>query len=240
MSDLPYRYYPIPRQDRRRVELDYIRSDDLATIEDGIRDTMRGVDVSQLVLALAFAKIDREALYIQAGCKSYLEYLDGAEDRLNMSRQSMSDYKRIGEIYIEYKTQLQEAGFKEEGHLHKLRYLPRALEHHPKKEVFNRLVRDSFRRFVSYALPEGSRISETQQQYAPQIQVSEGRIIVDGKNILHFDPELPETARDELTEYLTHIYEVRATGNKPYILNVYDDQEALAVERFLARRRARK
>lgn len=40
-------------------------------------------------------------------------------------------------------------------------------------------------------------------------------------------------------EYLKRIYEVRATGNRPHIVNVYDEDEARAVERFLRRRRMR-
>lgn len=239
-DSLPYRYSLAPRQDRPRLELDYLASDDLRTIEQGIRDTTKGVDFANLVVAIAFAKIDREALYIQAGCKSYLEYLDKAEDRLNMSRQTMSDYKRIGEIYIEYKSQLQQVGFREEGNLHKLRYLPRALERHPAREVFNRLVRDSLRKFVAYAIPDAETIAPPARERLPHIEITARKISVDGKNILRFDPDLRPEVREELAGYLVKIYEVRATGNKPYILNLYDELEARAVERFLQRRRARK
>ncbi len=137
---MPNKYSPAIRQTTTGISLDYLKSDVLNEIEDGIKDTMEGINYANLAVALAFAKIDREALYAQADCKSYLEYLDTAEDRLNMSRQTMSDYKRIGEIYLTYKSQLQSAGFREEGHLHKLRFLPRALKHHSAEEV---LFRDS-------------------------------------------------------------------------------------------------
>lgn len=237
---LPYRYAPVPRQGRLPIELDYLHSDNLSMIEQGIKETVKGVDFSNLVVALAFAKIDQQALYAQAGCKSYLEYLDKAEDRLNMSRQTMSDYKRIGEIYIEYKSQLQQVGYREEGNLHKLRYLPRALERHPAQEVFRRLVRDSLRKFAAYASPEMEVAAAAGREHLPRIEITNRRISVDGKNILRFDPDLKPAVREELAGYLVKIYEVRATGNKPYILNVYDEQEARAVERFLSRRRARK
>jgi hypothetical protein len=240
-ESLPQRYMPAKRQDRPNIELDYLQSNDLGTIEKGIRETTKGVDFANLVVALAFAKIDHEALYAQAGCKSYLEYLDKAEDRLNMSRQTMSDYKRIGEIYMEYKSQLQQVGFREEGNLHKLRYLPRALEQHPPREVFNRLVRDSLRKFAAYASPSSDDgRSAPVRQYVPHIEITDRKISVDGKNILRFDPALRPELREELTGYLVKIYEVRATGNKPYILNVYDEKEAQAVERYLQRHRMRK
>jgi hypothetical protein len=233
------RYALVPRQDRPRVELDYMQSNDLDTIEKGIRKTVKEMDFANLVVAMAFAKIDREGLYTQAGCKSYLEYLDKAEDRLNMSRQTMSDYKRIGEIYIEYKSQLQQVGFREEGNLHKLRYLPRALERHPAREVFSRLVRDSLRKFAAYAIPNTDAIPP-KREHVPHIEITARKVSVDGKNILHFDPELRPEIREELTGYLVKIYEVRASGNRPYILNVYDEQEARAVERYIQRRRMRK
>ncbi len=238
-DSLPYRYAPVPRQNRPDIPLDYLHSEDLNMIEQGIRETVKGVDFSNLVVALAFAKIDREALYIQAGCKSYLEYLDKAEERLNMSRQTMSDYKRIGEIYIEYKSQLQQIGFREEGNLHKLRYLPRALERHPQREVFTRLVRDSLRKFVAYASPDAPE-APAPRRHVPRIEISTSKIVVDGKNILRFDPELRPEVREELAGYLVKIYEVKAAGNTPYILDAYDEQEVRAVDRFLRRRRERK
>jgi len=55
-----------------------------------------------------------------------------------------------------------------------------------------------------------------------------------------FYSDLRPEVREELAGYLVKIYEVRASGNKPYILNVYDELEARAVERFLQRRRMRK
>jgi hypothetical protein len=238
-DSLPYRYALAPRQDRPQLELDYLHSDDLGTIEKGIRDTTKGVDFANLVVAIAFAKIDREALYVQAGCKSYLEYLDKAEERLNMSRQTMSDYKRIGEIYIEYKSQLQQVGFREEGNLHKLRYLPRALERHPAREVFARLVRDSLRKFAAYATP-GIPEASAPRRHVPRIEIRADKIMVDGKNILRFDPGLRPEIREELAGYLVKIYEVKAGGNTPLILDVYDEQEGRAVDRFLRRRRERK
>ncbi len=238
-DSLPYRYALAPRQDRPKMELDYLHSDDLSTIEQGIRSTVREADFANLVVAIAFAKIDREALYIQAGCKSYLEYLDKAEERLNMSRQTMSDYKRIGEIYIEYKSQLQQVGFREEGNLHKLRFLPRALERHPEQEVFKRLVRDSLRKFAAYATPATPEASAP-RRHVPRIEISPNKIVVDGKNILRFAPDLRPEIREELAGYLVKIYEVKASGNTPFILDVYDEQETRAVERFLRRRRERK
>jgi len=119
-----------------QFSLDFIYSDSLGEIEIGIKEATQGLNVANLAIALAIAKIDQEALYVQAKCKSYLEYLDKAEDRLNMARQTISDYKRMGETYLLYKSQLQKAGFDWEGNLHKLRYLEKALQIHRSSDVF--------------------------------------------------------------------------------------------------------
>ena len=232
------KYSPPTRQTESGVTFDYLESDALNDLEDGIKETMSAMNRANLAIALAFAKIDREALYIQAGCKSYLEYLDKAEERLNMSRQTMSDYKRIGEIYLTYKAQLQSAGFREEGHLHKLRYLPRALEHHPADEVFDRIVDDSLRKFINFANPAEGAAATQGRDHDVEIPVTE--IVIDGQNILQFAPDLEGYSKDEMIGYLKKIYEIKMKGNMPYILDLYDETESRAVENYLKRLRMSK
>lgn len=232
-----------PSQSQRDYKLDFVHSNNLEEIEAGIKETIRGVSWANLTLCLAFAKIDGEALYVQAGYKSYLQYLDQAEERVSMPRQTISDYKRMGETYLKYKADLQLSGFKEEGNLHKLRFLERALELHNPDEVFKRIANDSFRGFKDYAAggsPSERPDSRPVRQYIPEIHITPKRIMVDGRNILNFSRDLDERTREELTDYLKKIYEVRAAGNRPYVLNVYDEQEAQAVERYLQRYRRSK
>ena len=159
-----------------------------------------------------------------------------------MARQTISDYKRMGETYLLYKGQLQKAGFDWEGNLHKLRYLEKALQVHRSSDVFKRLITDSLRKFIEYATGRSSERSDNKpvQQYLPDIHITQKRIMVDGKNILRFDPGLDERAKTELTDYLKRIYEIRSTGNQPYIFNLYDTQEAKLVESFLKRHRKQK
>ena len=235
------KYSLIIRQNRPKGDyaLDYLYSGILEEIETGIQETTRGIDTANLVIALAITRIDQEALYIQADCKSYLEYLDKAVDRINMSRQSISDYKRIGETYLEYKNKLQQIGFKEEGNLHKLRFLKRALEHHRQADVFKHLMSDSLRTFIDYAIGISERSVAILPEYMPEITITPKKIMIDGANILRFSTDLDERARTEIADYLKKIYTVRQTGNTPYIIDVYDEKEARAVEAFIRRRRAK-
>ncbi len=231
--------YGLPvRQTRDEISFNFLNSDTLHDIENGIRDTLAAINRANLGIALAFAKIDREALYVQAGCKSYLEYLETAEEELNMSRQTMSDYKRIGEIYLTYKGQLQNAGFKEEGHLHKLRFLPRALEHHPAEDVFKRVVHDSLRRFIDYAKSEDN--SEQKREPEQEVEIPVKEIIVDGHGILQIGAEPVGYSRDEIVSYLQKIYEIKSKGNHPYVVDLYDESESRAVDNYIKRLRSRK
>ena len=236
------KYSLIIRQNRPKGDyaLDYLYSEDLGEIETGIQETIRGIDTANLVVALAITRIEQQALYAQAGCKSYLEYLDKAVDRLNMSRQSISDYKRIGETYLEYKSKLQQIGFEEEGNLHKLRFLKRALEHHRQADVFKHLMSDSLRSFIDYAVGISERSdAETLIEYKPEIKITQKQVYIDGQGILRFATGLDERVRAEITEYLRKLYKVRSTGNMAYVIDVYDEKEAKAVEAFIRRRRAR-
>ena len=236
------KYSLIIRQNRPKGDyaLDYLYSENLEEIETGIQETTRGIDTANLVIALAITRIEQDALFAQAGYKTYLEYADKAVDRLNMSRQSISDYKRIGETYLEYKSKLQQIGFKEEGNLHKLRFLKRALEHHRQADVFKHLMSDSLRTFIIYAVGISERsANKILPEYMPEIKITQKQIYIDGHGILRFAADLDERIRAEITEYLRKLYKVRSTGNVAYVIDVYDETEAKAVEAFIRRRRAR-
>jgi len=223
--------------------LDFINSDSLNDVEEGIRETARGIDTANLAVALAIARIDREALYAQAGYKSYQQYLKEAENRINLPASTISEYKKIGETYTQYRSHLQKIGFEEKGNLHKLRFLEKALETHNKKEVFDRLKNDTFRNFKAFAINHNTfeRSKENlEPAYQPQIEISAKRIKIDGKNILKLDPDLEETTREEIGDYLREVYRIRAAGNKPLVVEVYDDGEIRAVSNFLKRHRVKK
>jgi len=61
--------------EKKQYSLDFVRSDKLEDIEEGIRETIRGVGTANLAIAVAIAKIEREALYRQAGFRTYMESL---------------------------------------------------------------------------------------------------------------------------------------------------------------------
>ena len=214
------KYYIAQRY--KEYELDFLYSNKLNDIESGIKETLKGVNTANLAIALAIAKIDIEALYIQAGYKSYMEYLTQAEDRLNMPKQTISDYKRIGEIYLRYKRKLESVGFEIEGQLHKLRFLEQALHRHNEEEVYKKLVSVSLRQFKSYALADPSERSDESVEVG--IAITDQGIMINGK----------------LQIALKEIKKIVESGNEPIIIGVYDRGEKRAIQGFLKRYRAKK
>ena len=73
----------------------------------------------------------------------------------------------------------------------------------------------------------------------PEIKITEKQVYVDGKGILRFVTGLDERIKAEIAGYLKKLYAVRAKGNTPYVIDVYDENEVRAVEAFIRRRRAR-
>lgn len=137
------------------------------------------------------------------------------------------------------KKKLQRAGFQEEGHLHKLRYLERALEAHSPQTVFKRIGMDSYRKFREFASKEAPSGKES-AVFIPEIKVTARRVTVDGINLLNFSRDISEPIREELGGYLKRIYEIRSRDNVPHIVDVYDEGEARAIENYLRRHRQEK
>lgn len=236
----------------REYSLDFLDSDDLSEIEEGIRQTQQGIVHANLAVAIALARIERSALYTQAGYTYFRDYLKDSDNRLQMPRQTMHDYLRIGQVFLDHQHGLITAGFDRNGPMHNLRYLPAAIEHHDPQQAYRNCARMSFREFKRFAreeeepsVPEEWRKRREkpvggQQAPEPSVEITPKQIRVDGKNILRLDPDLAERTRDDLSQYLRQIYRIRAAGNTPVVLEVYDDGEARAVENYLKRLRAKR
>lgn len=113
------------------MPLDYIHSKYLVEIEKGINKTVEGIVLSKKVLCIALARVKNEELYRQAGNGSFKEYLKS--QRLNIAYSTAIEYCRIGEIFLEYKGQLERIEFREEHGLKKLLHPPKAFSTHNSK-----------------------------------------------------------------------------------------------------------
>jgi hypothetical protein len=128
------------------------------------------------------------------------------------------------ERFIVHNSELKRYGFNLENNSNKLLYLENALENHgDTAEVFRRITNDTFRDFQAYARTPDNKPAP---QRMPKIKVGEGRILINGRNILNFPEDLPEKEKEALGEYLSEVYAIRAAGNAPLVVETYDENEA--------------
>jgi hypothetical protein len=173
--------------------------------------------------------IEDEALYVNAGFRSYLDYAKHLYEATGLSPQTLSAAKIIMERYKNYYSELTRHGFSLENNSNKLLYLENALENHEDKtEVFKRISNDSFREFQAYAR---TMDDEPAPRRMPKIKIEEGRILVNGKNILNFPKDMPDKEKETLGGYLAEVYAIRAAGNAPLVVETYDDNEARVLKK---------
>jgi hypothetical protein len=204
--------------------LEAIRTKDIFKIEGAIKSLADSMKSHIFLIGMACLIIEEEALYADAGFHSYLDCAKHLYETTGLSPQTLSAAKIIMERYRKYYSDLHRHGFNLENNSNKLLYLENALENHgDKAEVFKRISSDTFREFQAYAR---TLDDEPAPQRMPKIKIEEGRILVNGKNILNFPEDMPDKEKEALGDYLAEVYAIRAAGNAPLVVETYDENEA--------------
>jgi hypothetical protein len=200
-------------------------SHDIRKIKQAIKNISNSINNHVVLIGLACVIIDREQLYIDAGYRSYLDFVKVLYGETGLSPQSFSAAKIIVERYIDYNSDLKKHGFTIDRNTNKLLYLEVALANHANKaDVFKHIAQDKFVDFVAYSrTPDGQKALPPPH---PRIKVEKGKILVDGINILNFPDTLPEPEKETLGKYLAEVYAIRAAGNEPLVVEAYDEREA--------------
>ena len=133
------------------IFLDYVKSDNPAEIDQGIRDTIRGVCYSILTMGLGLARIKSEGLFRKLKFRSMSAYVDRLCEETQMDRSNIYNWLSIGEAYSKYQRELEQIGFSDQDGPTKLPFLERALELGEKDEVFSNLKNMSQREFADFA-----------------------------------------------------------------------------------------
>jgi hypothetical protein len=208
-------------------------SRDIKRIKQAIKNISNSINNHVVLIGLACVIIDREQLYIDAGYKSYLDFVKVLYEDTGLSPQSFSAAKIIVERYLDYNSDLKKHGFTIDRNTNKLLFLEAALANHANKaEVFNHIAQDKFVDFVAYSkTPDGQKVLPPPQ---PRIRVEKGRILVNGINILTFPDTLPGPEKEMLGKYLSEVYSIRAAGNEPLVVETYDEREARTLKKRIA------
>ena len=154
-----------------RIPLDYSESENALEIDRGIQDTIRGIRLSILAMGLGLAKIKAKKFYKDLGYKNISAYINNLADKNHLDRANIFTWLYMGEAYIKYQNELEEAGFTESDGPSKLPYLERALAMNTGQEVFSNLKTMTVREFASYA--KGRSEADTPGEYRNRWVITE-------------------------------------------------------------------
>jgi hypothetical protein len=107
--------------------LDVFRTKDIFKIESVIKNLADSMKSHIFMIGIGCLIIEDEALYVDAGFHSYLDYAKHLYEETGLSPQTLSAAKIIMERYKNYYSELHRHGFSLENNSNKLLYLENAL-----------------------------------------------------------------------------------------------------------------
>lgn len=225
------------------LTLDYAKSDDAVEIDRGIRETIKGIRFSNMVIGLALAKIKLRKFYTDLGFKTMPQYLHRLCDDLKMDKSSIYNWLYIGEAYIKHQSELEQVDFNEHDGPTKLPYLERALKTNEKQIVFKNIKNMSLREFISFAkAKEETAISPGDDK--PVVTVRGNNIYVDGVLAIIISKKLEKRTSAYFKKVLRVACTALEEGEVIQPVQLHNSREAkrfaYAAERLKMRMRAKK
>ena len=230
------------------ISLDYASSGSAVEIDNGIRDTIKGIRTSILAMGLGLAKIKAEGLYLDLGFEHMAHYIQQLSDDSKMDQSSIFNWLYIGEAYIKYRNDLEQVGFTDSDGPTKLPYLKRALEKNQKEEVFSNIKNMSLRDFVSFAKagedPAIPTLSAGDAGDKYEVTVRGNTIYVDGKLAIIISKKLERRTSSYFKKVLRIACEALEEGEVLQPVRLHNRREARrfadAAELLIERLRAKK
>ena len=133
------------------VSLEYASSDDPAELDQGIRNTIRGIGLSILTVGLALVRMKAEKHFLGLGYKNLTSYVESLAQESKYDRGTIFTWLKIGETWLKHREDLEKMGYDPAIGATKLAHLDKALSKRPKTEVYDNLLIMSFREFRDYA-----------------------------------------------------------------------------------------
>jgi hypothetical protein len=226
VNDIIPNVYDGPRKPVKKsslFSLDFANSIDPAVLDNGIRETMRGMNLSAMAVSKALYRIYASGYYIELGYKSMGAYIDKLVAETGYSRAVFYRWIDTGGVAIKYRNELERIAFSDHDGPSKLPYIPKALEHHPKREVFKNAKEMSVRNFEAYA--------KWEKQSAPaisyeNIEIKNGSVYAGGEPLI--DPAAPLMPEDKRYIESLLVRAVQAKADRQYLRGYlfYDEKEA--------------
>lgn len=212
----------------KEFKLDFAYSKNASEVDSGIKDTIKGVKLSIMAMGIALYRVDVDGLFIDLGFKKFGEYIDHLSDETGMSRANFYNWEYIGEAYVKHRSDLDRIGFSDDDGATKLPYLSRALEYHPKREVFKNIINMSKREFEEWSLPKTTKKYKT-------VKVTKNGVFVGTKPLVSFaegiSPKDKRYYENLILQGAIAIEQNEVVG----IYRFYDNTEARAFDRYYQR-----
>jgi hypothetical protein len=228
--------YDGPKKPSRTIKggqftLDFAYSQDAAEVDTGIREAIRGVKISIMAMGIALYRVDVSGLFIDLGFKKFGEYIDHLAEDTGMARNSLYNWEYIGQAYITHRADLDRIGFSDDDGPTKLPFLGRALENHPKKEVFRNIKEMSKREFEEWsrALPNNN-----DKKYK-NVRIKGARLFVGASPVVAFADEISPQDRRYYEGLLMEGARALEQNEYAKVYRFYDEAEARAFDRFYQR-----
>jgi hypothetical protein len=182
-------------------------------------------------MGIALYRVDVSGLFIDLGFRKFGEYIDHLAEDTGMSRTNLYNWEYIGQAYITHRGELDKIGFSDDDGPTKLPFLARALEHHPKREVFKNIKEMTKREFEEWSR---SPMIKDDKNYK-NVKIKGNHVFVGNSPIVSFAEDISPQER--------HYYEglliegARAIKQNEYakVYRFYDEKEARLFDRFYQR-----
>jgi len=221
----------VRRLEGGQFRLDFAYSTDPVEVDTGIRETIRGVKMSIMAMGIALYRVDVSGLFIDLGYNKFGEYIDKLAEDTGMARTSLYNWEYIGEAYITHRADLDRIGFSDDDGPTKLPFLQRALENHPKREVFKNIKNMSKREFDDWSRGEASQKNKKYKT----IRIKGTNIFAGKSKLVSFADNI---SPDERRYYETLLMEGAKAIEKNEFARVYcfyDEAEAMRFDRVYQR-----
>jgi hypothetical protein len=184
---------------------------------------MRGMNLSAMAVSKALYRIYASGYYIELGYKSMGAYIDKLVEDTGYSRAVFYRWVETGGIAVKYHNELEKIAFSDDDGPSKLPYIPKALEHHPKKEVFKNAKEMSVRKFEAYA--KGEKPPAFTISYK-NIEIRNGAVYVDDDHLINPAAALSPEDRRYVESLLLNAIQAKADNQYLRGYLFYDEKEA--------------
>jgi hypothetical protein len=210
--------------------LDYANSENAVEIDQGIRETIKGIRLSILAMGIGLAKIKARGLYVDLHHRSMAKYIESLCEQTQMDRSSIFNWLYIGEAYLKYRKDLEKIGFSDADGPTKLPYVDRALALYQKKDVFRAVKDMSLRQFISFSRGEAPAAPEESA-----ILVKGNQVYIGDRLAVTLDEGLDPKTRAYFEKVIVETGEALEAGEMLYTTRLYDRDELRRFERAAER-----